>query len=351
MKILETKTINWQPHLYIGWPTILRRSNGELVVAYSGSREFHVCPFGRLEIMTSRDDGKNWSWPRVLLDSAIDDRDGGIVETAKGSLLVTTFSSLAYQDLMKPDVFAKRFPENTEDHLKRWRSVDASTSQEEKQANLGTWLVRSTDGGQTWSTRLPVPASSPHGPITTRAGRLLYPGKALWTGGQVGLWESTDDGLTWELVSEIPRREQDGDANYCELHGVEAADGTLIVHIRAHTQPRVTLQTESRDGGKTWSIPHEIGVFGFPSHLLRLRDNRLLMAYGYRNTPFGNRARISEDHGGTWSDEIILSDDGASSDLGYPSTVELDDGTFLTVWYEVMEETRKGVLRQAHWAL
>ena len=41
----------------------------------------HVCPFGRVEWMRSRDGGRTWSWPEVLLDSPIDDRDSGVIET------------------------------------------------------------------------------------------------------------------------------------------------------------------------------------------------------------------------------------------------------------------------------
>ncbi|MFM9063541.1 MAG: hypothetical protein ACKOOI_10990 [Pirellula sp.] len=48
-EILETKVISWKPPLYHGWPTLARRSNGELLLAFSGGREKHVCPFGRLE--------------------------------------------------------------------------------------------------------------------------------------------------------------------------------------------------------------------------------------------------------------------------------------------------------------
>jgi sialidase-1 len=94
------------------------------------------------------------------------------------------------------------------------------------------------------------------------------------------------------------------------------------------------LQSESKDGGKTWSEPHSIGVWGLPSHLLRLRDGRLVMTYGHRRKPFGNQARISTDNGQTWGEAMILSGDGIGGDLGYPSTVELPDGTLLTVWYE-----------------
>jgi hypothetical protein len=92
-------------------------------------------------------------------------------------------------------------------------------------------------------------------------------------------------------------------------------------------------------------------VWGLPSHLVRLKDNRLLMTYGHRRQPLGNQARLSTDHGRTWSDPIELSGDGITGDLGYPSTVELDNGTLVTVWYEVMKDSPRAVLRQAKWKL
>ena len=126
-----------------------------------------------------------------------------------------------------------------------------------------------------------------------------------------------------------------------------------IVHIRNHNPENrgETLQTESADGGRTWSTPRAIGVWGLPSHLLRLRDGRLLMSYGYRRAPFGNQARISSDHGATWSEPIVISDDAAGGDLGYPATVELDSGHFLTIWYESLKGSAHAVLRQAHWSM
>ena len=62
-------------------------------------------------------------------------------------------------------------------------------------------------------------------------------------------------------------------------------------------------------------------TFGLPSHLLRLRDDRILMTYGHRRAPFGNQVRISTDHGKSWSEPVIISGDGIGGDLGYPSTV------------------------------
>ncbi len=76
------------------------------------------------------------------------------------------------------------------------------------------------------------------------------------------------------------------------------------------------------------------------------------MSYGHRRKPFGNQARVSEDHGRTWSEPLTISEDGLGGDLGYPSTVQLADGSLLTIWYEVMREPRgRAVLRQARWRL
>ena len=91
-KVIDTKVISQQANLYHGWPTVVRRQNGELWLSWSGGRESHVCPFGQLCAMTSRDEGESWTFPRVLLDSATDDRDSGVLETAKGTLLATTFT-------------------------------------------------------------------------------------------------------------------------------------------------------------------------------------------------------------------------------------------------------------------
>ena len=352
----EVRTISWKPPLYHGWPTLTRRRNGELLLVFSGGRESHVCPFGRVELMRSQDDGRTWRWPQVLFDGPIDDRDAGVVETAKGSLLVTTFTSLAYAELLnKAEKLARGQPGSwTDVKLAEWRAVHHRISAEQRQHEVGTWMIRSTDGGVTWSSRFGVPVNSPHGPIAVSDGRVLYPGKELWTKEQrVGVCQSADDGETWKWLAEIPTRPGDDHRHYHELHGVECADGTLVVHIRNHNPKHrgETLQTESTDGGKTWSVPHSINVWGLPSHLLRLKDGKLLMSYGHRRAPFGNQARLSSDHGKTWSEILTISADGHTGDLGYPSTVECQDGSFVTVWYELLKDSPNAQLRQARWRL
>lgn len=341
-------TISQQPEFYHGWPTLARRANGDLLTVYSGGREAHVCPMGRVELIRSHDDGRSWSWPEVLMDTAIDDRDGGICETQKGSILVTTFTSLAYEATLAK---AANWPA---DKLARWQAVNRRIDESQRKSMLDTWMLRSTDGGLNWSAPYRVPLNSPHGPNALADGRMFYAGKKLWVPGtKVGVCDSRDDGQTWRWLSDIPARPGDSVENYHELHAVEAKNGTIVVHIRNHNKLNQgeTLQCESKDGGKTWTTPHSIGVWGLPSHLLRLRDGRLLMSYGYRRVPFGNLARVSEDHGKTWSEAITLSDDGASGDLGYPSTIEVADGSLRTLWYERPKDSPLALLRLASWKL
>ncbi len=359
--VRETRVISCRPDLYHGWPTLARTRSGRLLVAYSGGREAHVCPFGRVEIVQSDDDGKSWTWPRVLLDSAIDDRDAGVLETARGTLLVTTFTSLAYESTIEAaernTAAGKGAAPLTPERLEAWRAAHRRLTAAQRKAQLGAWLLRSTDGGVTWSAPYRSPVNSPHGPIQLADGRLLYAGNSeaqfRHAAGGIEAWASPDDGVSWQRLGEVPARPGDALTQYHELHAAQAADGRIVIHIRNHNKVNEgeTLQSESSDGGTTWSVPHPIGVWGLPSHLRRLASGRLLMTYGHRRPPYGNQARVSGDQGATWSDALIVSGDGAGGDLGYPSTVELDDGSFVTVWYEVLAGSPRAVLRQASWAI
>jgi hypothetical protein len=85
------------------------------------------------------------------------------------------------------------------------------------------------------------------------------------------------------------------------------------------------------------------------AHAAVVHNGGKTRTYGYRRKPFGNQARVSEDHGRTWSAAMVISDDGEGGDLGYPSTAQLGDGSLLTVWYESRSGAPGAVLRQARW--
>jgi hypothetical protein len=94
----------------------------------------------------------------------------------------------------------------------------------------------------------------------------------------------------------------------------------------------------STDNGATWKylnrpVADTGGHHGSPPHLLRLRDGRLCLTYGYRSAPYGIRARLSPDAGRSWGPEIHLRDNCASWDVGYPRSVQRTDGRIVTVYY------------------
>ena len=91
----------------------------------------------------------------------------------------------------------------------------------------------------------------------------------------------------------------------------------------------------SPDDGKSWYHLDQprISNKGNPAHMIRLQDGRIALTYGWRGDPYGIRAKISDDEGITWSEEIILRDDGREWDLGYPRTVQRADGKCVTAYY------------------
>jgi len=98
----------------------------------------------------------------------------------------------------------------------------------------------------------------------------------------------------------------------------------------------------STDAGRSWRFLSKVADTGTwngnPPSMVHLKDGRLCVAYGYRATPFGIRARLSSDGGETWGDEIILRADGRTWDLGYPRMVRRSDGKLVTVYYFTTEE-------------
>lgn len=360
IEVEDVQTISRPAQGYVGWPTVTRCSDGRLLAVCSGGRQKHVCPFGQVHYLESRDDGDNWTWARVLVDGAIDDRDAGVLQTQRGTLLVNWFTSLAWEDFLdnRPEHNAKL----TAEQLAEWHRRKAGLTDAIRQSETGCWVIRSTDGGVTWSLKINTVAYSPHGPLLLRDGRLLYPGRRRAAtppglGGspandEIGVSVSEDDGLTWRWLSNFAPMPGHRTGDYHEPHGVEAADGRIIVHIRNQNELHKldVLQVESSDGGETWSAPRSLGFYGLPAHLLRLRDGRLMTTTGHRREPRGNRVAISEDHGRTWLPPLHLNTDSVG-DLGYPSTVQLDDNRFLTIWYDGIEGAVMTQLRQSRWRL
>lgn len=94
---------------------------------------------------------------------------------------------------------------------------------------------------------------------------------------------------------------------------------------------------QSDDDGATWRYFNQpvadTGRGGNPPTLTKLQDGRLCITYGFRDAPYEMRARLSEDNGATWSDDILISSQAGNHDIGYPRTVQRADGKIVTIYY------------------
>ncbi len=150
---------------------------------------------------------------------------------------------------------------------------------------------------------------------------------------------TTDGGQTWKFVGWIGP--QPGEGGYAIMPStVRLKSGGLLTMIRRRGRfpegKRWWLEPFlSPDDGQTWYLLDEptIDNRGNPAAMIRLKDGRICLTWGSRSMPYGARAMLSEDEGQSWSDEIILRDNGKVWDLGYPRTVQRADGNIFTAYY------------------
>ncbi|MAF67134.1 MAG: hypothetical protein CMJ84_15935 [Planctomycetes bacterium] len=352
---------------YFGWPTLARLEDGTLIAASSGLRQEHMCPYGKTVINTSQDDGASWSAPRVIHSSPLDDRDAGVVDLGGGRVLVT-WMTCHYPEPLTDEQATDWLGEGGAAMVESWRPTLDAISKQELADHLGSWTIRSDDGGVTWGDVTRAPVATPHGPIRLRDGDLLYLGKRYVEGpdelndGKIVAAHSGDGGQTWTERGSVPAFPGLTTRTYAEPHVVEFPSGKLLGMVRLGSNSRFHLelagalhfsmmQSESEDGGRTWSDLKPLSFHGCPPHLLRHSSGRLVLVYGYRLVPFGQRVALSDDEGATWEHDWILRDDGVDFDLGYPSTVEMGDGSLMTLYYQKLAGDRQSSLLGSRWEL
>lgn len=111
-------------------------------------------------------------------------------------------------------------------------------------------------------------------------------------------------------------------------------DGRLLTAMRSK---RLGLWTSSSaDRGQTWSEPQQITERRrYPADLVLLPNGHVLVVYGRRHAPYGVECRLSEDGGASWGTPLLLAWTATNADCGYPSAVVLDDGTIVMLWYAI----------------
>ncbi len=332
-------------HGYFAWPTVSRLQNGKIAVSASGFRFEHICPFGKAVISYSEDNGESYTYPAPVIDTPLDDRDAGITPFGEKGVIFTSFNNSA--DMQR---------QHNKNNAYIQSYIDTITREDEEKY-LGSLFRVSNDCAATFGEIFHSPVSSPHGPLQLKDGTILWAGTNFinYTSGIEVVKVNTENGEC-EFVGRITH-----DINeivLSEPHLIEMPDGKLICHIRGEDligddSVFTVYQSVSYDKGKTWTYPEMLldETGGSPPHLIHLSSGILLSTYGRRKQPYGIMAMISTDEGKNWTKDIRIYENTVSDDIGYPSTVELDDGTLLTVFYATEGENQPCVIMQQKWKL
>ncbi len=210
-----------------------------------------------------------------------------------------------------------------------------------RDAVLRSWVLRSADGGRSWSQNEDFPAAEPpwtefipFGDIWKSAdgilltscyqGRLPSPGKSS----RIDAWRSwcfrsDDDGKTWQPLTLIG-------AAHNETAVFPLGDPRWLAVARAQACEFFI----SNDNGATWAGPQRMTERNeINGHLTRLHDGRLLLTYGVRvKGREGVCVRLGRADALEWSPPARLAQSN-SGDCGYPSSVQLADGRVVTAYY------------------
>lgn len=349
---------------YFGWPSIARLQNGRLAVVASGYRYSHICPYGKLVIAYSENEGESYTSPSILIDTPLDDRDGGIAAFGERGVIVTSFNNKVE--------FQRKINQSRQNAAEK-AMIDSyldTVTPEDEERYLGSEFCISNDCGITFGEIHISPITSPHGPTELSDGSIIWVGRVFSScdrfmedADEIRAYRVNIDG-SMEKLGVVPPVIIGGKRVLsCEPHMIELPSGKLLCHFRVDAQAvegrRIftTFQTESKDGGRSWSEPRQIlgDVGGAPAHILRHSSGVLISAYGYRVDPCGIRVMFSHDDGETWDTDHILYksplESGDRADLGYPCTVELSDKSLATVFYAHTGDGEPAVIMQQKWSI
>ena len=195
------------------------------------------------------------------------------------------------------------------------------------------YVLRSTDGGHTWSNG-PNPALwkplidaklmvAPLGPDS----RIPGPGGTFPGTYEIGLAQDADGRVLGAMRFSGPQ--WPWHKNYIEAWGGKPADGVGRIF-------RQVMFSTSHDDGVTWSLFRPFtDAKGRPvivqqetnGQLVPLSNGRLVLVHQRRFGPLQLIARVSEDNGKTWlHDEYRL-----SAGFGHSGNILLEDGTIVTI--------------------
>jgi BNR repeat-like domain len=341
--------------IYSSHPHCVRIGESELLVVFNQSIRREVVhhpptdPLVRNYTTRSVDRGQTWGPPRVVPGydwSGVE--CAGLTPLDDGEVLLNQWCFHWYP---LEDGTEGSLPEGAirPTEMSGYPGMSSGGSMPWARANGGTYVHRSADGGRTWTETARLNTEPYTGGYGIRGAVRLPDGDLLLPLNDVPAHEvvfgvrSHDAGRSWGTATRIA---EVAGKRFDEAALIVLADGSLLAMLREATTDRLH-QCYSFDGGKSWSGPADTGITGCPPHLVRLTDGRLLCTFGFRYFPFEIRCVVSEDGGRSWNQPMTIRTGLGSMDLGYPSSVEIEPGSFLAIYYGPLFDGTMGIMSTA----
>ena len=290
--------------------TIAETTKGDLVATYFGGtkeRNPDVC----IWVSRKLKGAKNWTAPQMVADGVLND-----------TLRKACWNPVVYQipggDLMI--------------YFKIGSSVSDWTG----------WMVRSKDGGKTWSKRVPLQEDY-LGPVKNKPvmskGRIIAPTSVEKGGWRLYFEYSDDMGKTWKRTDYV---KADSTVQNGKLEPDKAIQPSIIflgdgrLAAVARTRSEHVGITYSSDNGETWSKLKLISLPNNNSGLdaVTLKNGKHVMICNEKPIPHGIKngkglrtplSLMISDDGENWKHWMTL-EDSPISQYSYPSIIQTPDG-------------------------
>ena len=360
---------------------VRKLKNGDLLAVFNQERYPFHHDTGQTVMTRSKDGGITWSEPTVVVpwSQTTGSWDCGICELNDGTLIINFNICGFFKRGMKPNQpsWANQ-PITNEWGDWTWTFKTLGW--------LGTYVIKSKDGGSKWCDPIPVNVRPlKHGGVRSGCWQLPNGGILMGLYGRIrgyeeegegestrsALMRSDDGGDNWEYYSTLAY-DAASIIDYEEPALLRLRDGRLVCFMRTHRNPTSDAHNMvivvSDDDGFSWSPPKWTNIWGYPADLIELIDGRYLVVYGYRRPPYGTRGVISED-GINWdvknefiireggipgvvvkdrpssslggdagllqnSGKIDIDHPGVFQHIGYPTVAQNNDGTIAACYHE-----------------